>query len=328
MNILSNKTGYLAKESTIKKGWYLVPYYPEILVNCIGEVYNLKFKRIESQRDWATTIGSYRTVAIPNGHNVTSSRLVHILICLAFHGIKPDLNHTQVNHIDGNKHNNIPSNLEWCTRTFNLIHAYKSGFRKDNREVISTNIITGEEFTYYSLGELGRELQFCSDGKVWRFIRNHKTIPFNNKTFRIKINKNSAPRKRIGQLDIIGKNYITNVIQIAPCYSDMELYTEINSGTILEHTRRKNLKLYKGWGFRFFKSNFTWPKFNDEEIKCSMFKTGSNYAIRVIDLETNTSSVHESIKSFARTINVADHIVKRAVIKTPEKYDKYSIVKI
>lgn len=48
--------------------------------------------------------------------------LVHRLVCAAFHGAAtPDL---VVNHKNGNKQDNAPSNLEWCTRTENSLHAY------------------------------------------------------------------------------------------------------------------------------------------------------------------------------------------------------------
>ena len=51
---------------------------------------------------------------------VTAS--VHRLICAAFHGPAPSPEH-QTNHKDGDKRNNIPSNLEWVTAQENSQHA-------------------------------------------------------------------------------------------------------------------------------------------------------------------------------------------------------------
>ena len=44
----------------------------------------------------------------------------HILVCSAFHGVKPFEGAT-VSHIDGNKDNNVPENLEWSTCRENLL---------------------------------------------------------------------------------------------------------------------------------------------------------------------------------------------------------------
>lgn len=46
-------------------------------------------------------------------------RSTHVWVCLAFHGEKPTPKH-QVRHLDGNKTNNTPENLQWGTRSENM----------------------------------------------------------------------------------------------------------------------------------------------------------------------------------------------------------------
>lgn len=53
-----------------------------------------------------------------------TSRLV------ALHFIKNPMNYKEVNHIDGNKANNVSTNLEWCSRSQNIRHAYRAGLRR------------------------------------------------------------------------------------------------------------------------------------------------------------------------------------------------------
>lgn len=51
---------------------------------------------------------------------------VHRLVMAAFYGAS----NLQVNHIDGDKRNNCLDNLEYCTQSENMLHAYKTGLEK------------------------------------------------------------------------------------------------------------------------------------------------------------------------------------------------------
>jgi hypothetical protein len=55
--------------------------------------------------------------------SVKSNQSVHRLVARAF--IPNESNKPQVNHKDGNKHNNHIDNLEWMTRSENGLHAYR-----------------------------------------------------------------------------------------------------------------------------------------------------------------------------------------------------------
>ena len=53
---------------------------------------------------------------------------IHRLVAKAF--IPNPNNYKEINHIDGNKRNNYVDNLEWCTRSQNMLHAYNKGLKK------------------------------------------------------------------------------------------------------------------------------------------------------------------------------------------------------
>lgn len=86
--------------------------------------------------------------------------LVHRLVAETF--IENPKNLLEVNHKDGNKHNNSVNNLEWCSRIENMRHA------KDN-DLIKSN--KGEDCYWYNkFGEnhirSKKIIQFDKQGKI------------------------------------------------------------------------------------------------------------------------------------------------------------------
>ena len=81
--------------------------------------------------------------------------LAHRVAWILLKGNIPD--HMDINHKDGNKHNNNPENLEVVTRGTNLYHAYRTGLRKKSNysEEYSKQAkqLRDDGLTYNQIGE-------------------------------------------------------------------------------------------------------------------------------------------------------------------------------
>ena len=64
-------------------------------------------------------------------NNKGKHKRVHRLVADAFCEKRAECE--EVNHKDGNKLNNAADNLEWCTKSENMIHAYKLGLQTKGR---------------------------------------------------------------------------------------------------------------------------------------------------------------------------------------------------
>ena len=92
----------------------------------------------------------YRLTYIGEGWKDSDRIHVHILVALLFVE-KPDdyEDDFKVNHLDGDKQNDIAENLEWCTHTANIQHAHDTGLYTKNK-IRVYNIATKEETFYFN----------------------------------------------------------------------------------------------------------------------------------------------------------------------------------
>ena len=90
------------------------------------------------------------------------SELLHRIIALCFLPVPPP-EKTQVNHIDGNKSNNVVSNLEWATPRENIGHTYTDLGREATSQALSKKVqarpIGSVDWkTYDSVSDAARDL--------------------------------------------------------------------------------------------------------------------------------------------------------------------------
>lgn len=102
--------------------WITIKNHPNYEINNYGEVRNKRNGRILKQR---VNDHGYKDLML-DGKN----ERVHRLVADAFYD--GDIDGMDINHIDGDKTNNFIGNLEICTRSENIRHAFKHGLKKTN----------------------------------------------------------------------------------------------------------------------------------------------------------------------------------------------------
>lgn len=105
-------------EKTKEERWKELPQCPGYSVSSTGRLKSPRYKKILSGT--ITPKGYVALSVMLNGK--PKIYRAHVLVCELFNGPKPSLKH-QVNHIDGNKLNNTPQNLEWVTPAENTAHS-------------------------------------------------------------------------------------------------------------------------------------------------------------------------------------------------------------
>lgn len=123
----------------------------EFIVYENGDVINAKTKN--KLKHYENGVGYYR-VGLYCGNNKHKSYYIHRLLAMAF--IPNPENKQFINHIDGNPKNNNLSNLEWCTKSENNLHAYKTGLKiaapsigeKNGNSVLNNEIVKKIKLLY------------------------------------------------------------------------------------------------------------------------------------------------------------------------------------
>jgi len=116
----------------MQEEWKIIKNFPNYMISNLGRIKSLNYKRTNKEQILKQNINGrgyyYVNISVNNKyHNL----LIHREVATAF--LNNNKNYSDVNHKDGNKLNNNVNNLEWCTRSHNIQHAYNNGLKKGGK---------------------------------------------------------------------------------------------------------------------------------------------------------------------------------------------------
>lgn len=173
----------------IKEEWAYIENSEGYYVSNFGNVRNSdrkqynpltkKYSTFKSMILKQTKSFGYKYVGIKYKDGTVKRKRVHILVATYFvKNVNPD-KYKIVNHKDGNKSNNVCTNLEWCDTRYNTKHAYINGLIDIN----NFKDINSSQATPYLLTYKNEELLFPTQKLIREYFGVGKTI-FKSEKFR------------------------------------------------------------------------------------------------------------------------------------------------
>ena len=161
------------------------PYY---YISNYGRVFHIHTGKYLEQ---AMDTNGYMFVTLST-YTGTKHCSIHRLVLLAFIPIE-NSDEFQVNHIDGVKTNNHISNLEWCTRSYNMLHAYENGLHQsisnitEYQAVQVCELLSKSKYTNKEIGAMvgisPEYVQSIKSGHSWKRVS--KDYEFNRRQGRL-----------------------------------------------------------------------------------------------------------------------------------------------
>lgn len=105
------------------KQFYPIPGHSNYLISVDGEVYGLQKKKLLK--------GGFNNMGYGQVWFGNKWYRRHYLVAISF--IPNPNGYKEINHQDGNKLNNHVDNLDWCSRSYNQVHAVANGLLKLNK---------------------------------------------------------------------------------------------------------------------------------------------------------------------------------------------------
>lgn len=254
----------------------------------------------------------------------------HRLVALAFHH-KP-IGKDFVNHLDGNKSNNRPENLEWVTASENLVHAYQTGLRTDNYFLTLFDYMSEESLDFYSLNELARYLRH-NPSSVSEYLKTRRKHLYKGRYIiahagesidELRSNINQTVNKTIHAVNYDLKIQYYFESQMAAAFhfglQKHKVFSLLNAKT-------EKGRVWNGWRFTYLSEEIDESiEFIKDKPKAQVVTpTRKPKPILVTNKKTGETKQWESTQSFGDSINVKKNTIQKAVLINAGDYKDYNI---
>lgn len=140
-----------------KKIYRIIPNFTKYAISKDGEIIEIeseKILNISTNRIVHKVVDLYPSVYVYNPEKCYYRYVyLHRLVALAWVHNNDRIVNVVVNHKDGNKQNYHSYNLEWCTYSYNNLHAVNNGLRGDNISCKIRNFYTKEVIKFNSIAQ-------------------------------------------------------------------------------------------------------------------------------------------------------------------------------
>lgn len=245
-------------ECDFLKGYYYIPEYSKYVINRQGEVIQ-HFTRNKLSGNFHESGYLYYCLILDTsrrGKSTSTSVGRHRLMALTFLDYDENVESMDVNHLNGIPGDDWLGNLEWATRSSNMIHAYASGLRTDNKPVVVFNHRTGIETEYFSVGECERKLGLTRSVVHFRLKNSPGKIFPPGLSFRYKgtdigdeIKVTSCDVDHYG-IAVVMRNIYTNETIEFPSAKKCSEHLGVSKKVVQKRLKDKSQPLYKNYQFQ------------------------------------------------------------------------------
>lgn len=296
--------------------WKPIPGYPFHEASSDGFIRRIDCQsRILKGSKSRTTKGHYLAILIADDQGFVRYIGIHRLVCLAFHPLPKDADKVKYepNHKDGDKLNNCAKNLEWVSRSQNVLHAFESGMCQVGVRVKAKNIKTGEILHYNSLSAAARAFDLPR-AELRNIIARHQKIPYDCQWVFDVDTTSDRKLKRHQSRSVMVKDYVSGAVTIYRDSAEANDATGVKlltiNGRVSPYSKINNkTNLLAGYVFKSLDDKTDWPSYTKEQAELSRkhyFSGKKSLPMKVTDTFSGEVKIYLHRKEFAKKLGISD----------------------